>query len=781
MNDALRLNGDLVDRARAAASAIADDIQQHIEEHTTDTTERATLRLLGIAGVNEIDVPLVNVVAEHARDLLPGGIMRPFVDLMNQTGKSAQEVAEGVAAGDLALAEVPADRRAAAEARAEELAREGVARIDAVRARRNELVAQTGEPLKPYVYVIVATGNIYEDAAQAKAAARAGADVIAVIRTTAQSLLDYVPFGETTEGFGGTYATQENFRLMRAALDEVGEELGRYIRLCNYASGLCMPEIATMGALERLDMMLNDSMYGIIFRNINMQRTFVDQYLSRLINARAGIIINTGEDNYLTTADAFEKGYTVVSSDFINEAFALRANLEPWQIGLGHAFEINPQTPDQVVYQIADAQLDPSAVPRLPAQVHAAHQVHAGRHLPGPHHRRHVQLHRHLHRPGDHAARHAHRGAAHAAAPGPLPEHQERQVRVRELPRPGRRGHLQARRHDRAARQRPAAEGHRAARARARHQPVQGARGRRVRRREARPAGRPRLRGRLQGHARLLQPVLRGAARRPDERSSRGSGPRRLSRSHRRGALMLIRPYGDTHDDGIIQFSFTLPMPYSIKAADVGKQFLEKLGFHTVGIAECKAIDPEYTLFVAYGRTDVGIDPDEVKGDYLEVEEMDYYAINALIKEKLGRKLSVVGAAIESDAHTVGIDAIMNMKGFAGNYGLERYPEMDALNMGSQIPCAQLLRTALEREADAILVSQIVTQKNIHVQHLTQLIELLEAEGVRERFVLVVGGPRINNAFAKELGYDAGFGPRTTPLEVASFLAQEVVRRHEEA
>src|SRR5659263_655191 len=153
---------------------------------------------------------------------------------------------------------------------------------------------------------------------------------------------------------------------------------------------------------------------------------------------------------------------------------------------------------------------------------------------------------------------------------------------------------------------------------------------------------------------------------------------------------MLVRPYGDTRDDGVIQFSFTLPIAYSVKAADVGKQYLEKLGFHTVGIAECKAIDPEYTFYVAYGRTDTGIDPDEVKSDYLEVEEMDYYAINALIKEKLGRKLSVVGAAVESDAHTVGIDAIMNMKGFAGNYGLERYPEMDALNMGSQIPCGPL-------------------------------------------------------------------------------------------
>ena len=357
MTDAIRVDQSLVDRAREAAAEIADDIQQHIDAHTTDSTERATLRLLGITGVNEIDVPLVNVVVERARALLRGGIMRPFVDLMMQTGRSAQDVTEDVARGELELVATPAERREAAEARAVELAAECVARIDAVRRRRNELVTQTGEPLRPYLYVIVATGNINEDAVQAKAAARAGADVIAVIRTTAQSLLDYVPHGLTTEGFGGTYATQENFRLLRAALDEVGEELGRYIRLCNYASGLCMPEIAYMGSIERLDMMLNDSLYGIIFRNINMRRTFVDQYLARLLNARAGIIINTGEDNYLTTADAFEKGYTVVASDFINEAFALHANLEKWQMGIGHAFEINPTTPDQVVYQIADAQL----------------------------------------------------------------------------------------------------------------------------------------------------------------------------------------------------------------------------------------------------------------------------------------------------------------------------------------------------------------------------------------------------------------------------------------
>ena len=212
MHDAIKLNEMLVTRAREAASAIADDIQRHIDEHTTDSTERATLRLMGVSGVNDIDVPLVNVVVEQARDLLPDGIVRPFVDLMLRTGKDAQQVAEGMAAGELRLEAVPAERWAAAEQRGAELAAQGVARIDAVRRRREELVAGCGEALKPYVYVIVATGNIYEDVKQAQAAARAGADVIAVIRTTAQSLLDYVPYGDTTEGFGGTYATQENFR-----------------------------------------------------------------------------------------------------------------------------------------------------------------------------------------------------------------------------------------------------------------------------------------------------------------------------------------------------------------------------------------------------------------------------------------------------------------------------------------------------------------------------------------------------------------------------------------
>ena len=187
-----------------------------------------------------------------------------------------------------------------------------------------------------------------------------------MIRSTGQSLLDFVPEGATREGFAGTYATQENFRLMRAALDETSKELGRYVRLTNYASGLCMPEIAALAGLERLDMMLNDSMYGILFRDINPIRTFVDQRFSRQVHARAGIIINTGEDNYLTTADAVEAAHTVTTSQLLNEYFAKEAGLEDWQLGLGHAFEIDPDVPDSFRLELAHAMLARDLFPDAP-------------------------------------------------------------------------------------------------------------------------------------------------------------------------------------------------------------------------------------------------------------------------------------------------------------------------------------------------------------------------------------------------------------------------------
>ena len=348
MSIQLRLDHSKIDAARAAAQAIAQDIQSFVDRHTTVAIERAVLRLLGVDGVSIEQIPLPNIVVDTVARAgrLKRGVNFFQVNAMLETGLSAQAVAEAVAAGELDLVQLPQHPPAVVQAKLDRLAQVALDRICTKRREREEMLRQYPSGEQPWLYVIVATGNIYEDVVQAKAAARAGADIIAVIRTTCQSLLDYVPYGITTEGFGGTYATQANFALMRQGLDEVSVELGRYIRLVNYCSGLCMPEIAAMGAIERLDMMLNDALYGILFRDINMQRTLIDQFFSRLINAYAGIIINTGEDNYLTTADALEAAHTVLASQFINEQLGLLAGLSHEQHGLGHAFEIDPAVED---------------------------------------------------------------------------------------------------------------------------------------------------------------------------------------------------------------------------------------------------------------------------------------------------------------------------------------------------------------------------------------------------------------------------------------------------
>jgi beta-lysine 5,6-aminomutase alpha subunit len=353
----LQLDQAQIDRARDHARRIARQVFDEMQAFTTTTVERATLRLMGIDGVDENYVPLPNRVVEHLQQqgLLQSGAALAVADAMRTLNLTAQQVAEKVTDGSLTLT-APQDS-AAARATAEAVADQMCARIAAQRAQRTQMIETLSEGPKPWLYLIVATGNIHEDVVQARAAAEQGADIIAVIRSTGQSLLDYVPYGATTEGFGGTYATQENFRLMRAALDEVGTRVGRYIRLTNYCSGLCMPEIAAMGAIERLDMMLNDSMYGIIFRDINMKRTFIDQFFSRMVNAYAGIIINTGEDNYLTTADAYEAAHTVLASQLINEQFAYLSGLQPDQMGLGHAFEIDPELENGFLWELAHAQL----------------------------------------------------------------------------------------------------------------------------------------------------------------------------------------------------------------------------------------------------------------------------------------------------------------------------------------------------------------------------------------------------------------------------------------
>ena len=368
MASKLNLDQNKVDRARAAARTVALDTQAFIDRHTTVTVERAVCRLLLIDGVNEVGVPLPNVVVDHLleKGLLPYGAAYVLGNAMAETRLTPQQIAEAVDRGELDLSKIAPHTEAEIRAAIEPTAKATAERIRRNVAQRDAYLAEYGDKEGPYLYVIVATGNIYEDIVQAKAAARQGADVIAVIRTTGQSLLDYVPYGATTEGFGGTYATQENFRLMRAALDEVGAEEHRYIRLCNYCSGLCMPEIAAMGALERLDVMLNDALYGILFRDINMQRTLIDQSFSRRINAFAGVIINTGEDNYLTTADAVEEAHTVLASQFLNEQFALCAGLPEEQQGLGHAFEIDPARENGFLYELAQAQMAREIFPKAP-------------------------------------------------------------------------------------------------------------------------------------------------------------------------------------------------------------------------------------------------------------------------------------------------------------------------------------------------------------------------------------------------------------------------------
>jgi beta-lysine 5,6-aminomutase alpha subunit len=365
----LDLDATVVAEARERAARIAEPVERMIDGHTTVAIERAVLRLCGLDGaVGEgVDArPFPNLVVEAVRDQLGlgRGVAVPVFDLMLREGLSIEGVAERAVSGEVRFRwpEDPSEPVGAAREAA------GLAdrRILDRRREREERIRRLGDPEKPWLYLIVATGNIHEDIPQAQAAARAGADVIAVIRSTGQSLLDFLPQGATTSGYAGTYATRENFRLMRAALDEVGGEVGRYIRLTNYASGLCMPEIAALAAMERLDMMLNDCMYGIIFRDINMRRTFIDQRFSRMIHARAGIVINTGEDNYLTTADAVEEAHTVLASQLLNERFGIDAGLEPWQLGLGHAFEIDPDLPDQWLLELAHAQLVRELFPEAP-------------------------------------------------------------------------------------------------------------------------------------------------------------------------------------------------------------------------------------------------------------------------------------------------------------------------------------------------------------------------------------------------------------------------------
>ena len=241
--------------------------------------------------------------------------------------------------------------------------------------------------------------------------------------------------------------------------------------------------------------------------------------------------------------------------------------------------------------------------------------------------------------------------------------------------------------------------------------------------------------------------------------------------------LTRVKAYGDTMNDGKVQVSFTLPVKDDEKGMEAARQLGRKMGLEEPNVAGAVKLDENFTFYVVYGSCIHTVDYEHIEVKTVESSVMSMEEVNDYIRSHFGRKLVFVGASTGTDAHTVGIDAIMNRKGFAGHYGLERYEMIEAYNMGAQVPNEEFLAKAKEINADVLLVSQTVTQKNIHIQNLTELIELAEAEGMRENHVICCGGARITHELAKELGFDAGFGPGKFANDVATFCVKEMVRR----
>lgn len=238
--------------------------------------------------------------------------------------------------------------------------------------------------------------------------------------------------------------------------------------------------------------------------------------------------------------------------------------------------------------------------------------------------------------------------------------------------------------------------------------------------------------------------------------------------------LTKIKPYGDTLNDGMVQLSFTLPVPAGDEATEAARQLAGKMGLEEAAVVYSQDLGIGYTYFILYGKSSHTVDYTKIEVPKVEVESMSKEEVEKYIKENIKRDIVIIGACTGTDAHTVGIDAIMNMKGYAGEFGLERYEGIEAHNLGSQVLNEELVAKAIELKADAILVSQVVTQKDVHIPNLTELVELLEAEGIRDDVVLLCGGPRLSHELAKELGYDAGFGTGTYANDVATFIVTEI-------
>jgi beta-lysine 5,6-aminomutase beta subunit len=241
--------------------------------------------------------------------------------------------------------------------------------------------------------------------------------------------------------------------------------------------------------------------------------------------------------------------------------------------------------------------------------------------------------------------------------------------------------------------------------------------------------------------------------------------------------LAAVKPYADHLGDGLVQLSFTLPVPYSLAARKAALELAGKMGFSEPEVVHYEQLTEGYTYFVMYGTCAQTIDFTALEGEGFNIEYMTEEEIERFAAEHVGRRIVVVGASTGSDTHSVGIDAMLNLKGYHGHHGLEGYRSFVTYNLGSQVPNSALLAKAIEVDADAILVSQTVTQQNLHVQNLTELVEMVEAEGRRGRTILACGGPRVSNELAKELGYDAGFSKGTYPHHLATFIVRELAAR----
>lgn len=242
--------------------------------------------------------------------------------------------------------------------------------------------------------------------------------------------------------------------------------------------------------------------------------------------------------------------------------------------------------------------------------------------------------------------------------------------------------------------------------------------------------------------------------------------------------MARITPYGDATDDGLVQVSFTLPVAHSERGRQAALELAKKMGFARPQVVHMKEMGPDFTFFVVYGATIHSVDPDEMTVIERDFPLLSYGDVNRLIRTHLKRRLVVVGASTGTDAHTVGLDAILSMKGFGGDHGLEHFSEIQVINMGAQVDPADIVAAVKGHGADAVLVSQVVTQRDAHIHHLGKVRDAVEEAGVRERVLLVGGGPRFAPEQATELGYDRIFGRATRPSEVASYLVKAVLARH---